>query len=888
MLQEVLLKVFGSRNQRFLRSIAPLIASINEAESVVQAYSDQALGAATATLKSRLSAGETLEALLPEAFALVREASVRTLGLRHFDAQLIGGIVLHRGKITEMGTGEGKTLVATLAAYLNALSGQGVHVVTVNDYLAQRDEAWMRPIYQMLGITTGAVVSNMTFEARKMAYAADVTYGTNNEFGFDYLRDHMAHDPAQQVQRSHAFAIVDEVDSILIDDARTPLIISGEIQEDLSRYAVMNELAVSLKIDQDFSLDEKERLVILTEAGHQHVEAWLDEQGLLNDKGLYDVENIGLLHMLNAVLRGQYCFKKDVDYIVQSDQIVLIDEHTGRATPGRRWSDGLHQAVEVKEGVTIQQENRTLASITLQNYFRLYDKLSGMTGTADTEAYEFQHIYGLEVVQVPTHKPTIRKDESDRLFLNTAGKNRAIIREIKARHQTSQPVLVGTASIQNSEILSELLKSEGISHAVLNAKHHENEAQIIAQAGCLGAVTIATNMAGRGTDIVLGGAMPASDQSDSEAMIEWRANHERVKALGGLHVLGTERHESRRIDDQLRGRAGRQGDPGSTQFYVALEDPLMRIFAGEKVIAFMGKMMEEDETLEQPILTRQIAGAQRKVEGFNFDIRKQLLRFDDVANEQRQLVYHQRQTVLEAHSIQSSIENTIPVVMQAVVDEYIPAESLIDAWDLEGLVALLKASFLLECDVDEWRAHDDLTVESVQSRVLSLAQARYRQQCDQLGAEVIHPLEKSLMLEVLDQQWYEHLTAMDQLREGIHLRSYAQKNPTEEYKRESFQLFKAMLLNIKREVISVLFRVELSEQALTDENKSTPHISSAYAYSETSAIHESASVMSWAEELPINRHVSETAPKPLNKVGRNEPCPCGSGQKYKRCHGRLE
>ncbi len=891
MLQRMLLGVFGSRNQRFLKSIGPMIQAIGQAEAQFKQYSDEDLFSMTATFKARLSAGETLDDLLPEAFAVVREASVRTLGLRHFDEQLMGGVVLHRGKIAEMGTGEGKTLGATLAAYLNALTGNGVHVVTVNGYLAARDEAWMRPIYTALGISTGVVAENMDFTARQRAYAADITYGTNNEFGFDYLRDHMAHTLEHQVQRGHAFVIVDEVDSILIDDARTPLIISGEVQEDLDRYEHINQLALQLELLVDFTIDEKERLVLLTEAGHQKVEKLLAEQGLLSAGGLYDIQNIRLLHTLNAVLRGQHCFKKDIDYIIQEDQIVLIDEHTGRAMAGRRWSDGLHQAVEAKEGVMVQKENRTLASITLQNYFRMYQKLSGMTGTADTEAYEFQQIYGLEVVILPTHKPLIRKDLSDRMFVGRTGKYRAIVKEVQARHQTKQPVLVGTASIENSEYLSKLLTEVKVPHSVLNAKKHGQEAEIIAQAGCLNAVTIATNMAGRGTDIVLGGAQTEAILADQAQLAQWKTQHAAVLALGGLHVLGTERHESRRIDNQLRGRAGRQGDPGSSQFYIALDDHLMRIFAGPKVIDFMRKMMTEDETLERPILTRQIEGAQRKVEGFNFDIRKQLLRFDDVASEQRQLIYHQRQVLLESGDISENIQNMLTLVIQKVVETYIPADSFAEQWDVDELMAVLRSEFSAFCPIDSWQADvSDLTAVDIQSRVLKAVQSQYQQQEIKLTLETIRTLEKGLMLEVVDQHWYDHLTAMEQLREGIHLRGYAQKNPTEEYKRESFELFKQMLFSVKRETLSLLLRAELSSADASVEGLSVEPMGQAQHPSVQPILAgtQSENVIASPEAVfNVSQSVSDQTIHSPDKIGRNQPCPCGSGKKYKRCHGAL-
>lgn len=902
MITTLVKKIFGSRNERILKQLSKNVQTINALEPTMQALSDQQLRAKTDEFRQRLNQGESLDDILPEAFAVVREASRRVLGLRHFDVQLIGGMVLHLGKIAEMRTGEGKTLVATLPAYLNALTGNGVHIITVNDYLARRDAEWKGPVYAFLGLTTGVIVSDLAPNERQAAYAADITYGTNNEFGFDYLRDNMAFSLADKVQCQLNFAIVDEVDSILIDEARTPLIISGASEESSELYQRVNRLIPQLTKREtedgpgDFYLDEKTKQAHLTEEGHQHLEDLLIKDGLLAEgASLYDTSNIILMHHANAALRAHKLFQRDVDYIVQNNQVVIVDEHTGRIMPGRRWSDGLHQAVEAKEGAPIQSENQTLASITFQNYFRQYKKLAGMTGTADTEAYEFQQIYGLEVVVIPTNKPIHRNDATDKVYLTIEEKFNAIITDIKDCVKRGQPVLVGTASIETSEYLSNLLQKDKIPHQVLNAKLHEKEAQIIAEAGRPGTVTIATNMAGRGTDIVLGGSLKAElaalPEHTSEADIarhkaEWQQRHDKVVAAGGLHIIGSERHESRRIDNQLRGRSGRQGDPGSSRFYLSLKDNLMRIFASDRVATIMQKLgMGTGEAIEHPWVTKAIENAQRKVEARNFDIRKQLLEFDDVANEQRKVIYVQRNLLLAASDVSDMITTLRHDVMQSVINEYIPPQSLEEQWDIAGLEQRLEQDFRLSLSLSRWldqEAH--LHEETLRERIIEEATRAYQNKL--VDADTLHQIEKSLMLQTLDTLWKEHLAAMDYLRQGIHLRGYAQKNPKQEYKRESFELFAQMLDQLKYQVISLLSQLEI--QAPTDaemleqqrRQQMPQHLN--YQHADTSAIIEPEVL----DETQLNS-TNEPFVRTMPKTGRNDPCSCGSGKKYKHCHGQL-
>jgi len=905
--RRVLRFFFGSRNERLIRKMRKTVEAINALEPSVSALSDEALTGRTAEFRQRLTDGASLDSLLPEAFAVVREAGKRVLNMRHFDVQLIGGMVLHEGRIAEMRTGEGKTLVATLPAYLNALAGRGVHVVTVNDYLARRDAEWIGRIYRFLGLSVGVVLSGMSGEERQRAYAADITYGTNNEFGFDYLRDNMAFAKEQRVQRDLFYAIVDEVDSILIDEARTPLIISGPTDDRSELYVRINQLIPRLQRQQeedgegDYFVDEKARQVHLTEAGHEHVEQLLAEHDMLAEgDSLYSVHNIQLMHHINAALRAHALFARDVDYVVKDRQVVIVDEFTGRTMPGRRWSEGLHQAVEAKEGVPIQTENQTLASITYQNYFRLFEKLSGMTGTADTEAYEFQQIYGLEVVVIPTHRPMVRKDLGDVVFLTAKEKYTAIVEDIRdclARHQ---PVLVGTASIESSELLSSLLTKAGIQHQVLNAKFHEKEAHIITQAGRPGTVTVATNMAGRGTDIVLGGSLEAelqglgeaADEAARAAVVEgWKKRHDEVLTAGGLHIIGTERHESRRIDNQLRGRSGRQGDPGSSRFYLSLEDNLMRIFASDRVAGLMQKLgMQEGEAIEHPWVTRAIENAQRKVEGRNFDIRKQLLEFDNVANDQRKHVYEQRRDLMEADDISENVKGIRHDVVNEVIDGYIPPQSFHENWNIEGLVATLREDFGMHIAVDEWlKGEEDLSEDEIRSRILREIEDHYAAKEAQVGAEVMRQFERAVMLQVLDGHWKEHLAAMDHLRQGIHLRGYAQKDPKQEYKRESFDMFAKMLQSLMREVVAILCRVEVRARedvdALEEERRREATV-------KQQEVHETA-VSALASEPPPAPAAPRAPPAQApvvrqgEKVGRNDPCPCGSGKKYKHCHGQL-
>ena len=893
MAANVLSKLFGSRNDRLIKRMRGDVARINAFEPSISTLSDEALRVKTAEFKGRIERGETVDTLLHEAFAVAREAAKRALGMRHFDVQLIGGMALHEGKIAEMRTGEGKTLVATLPGYLNALTGKGVHVVTVNDYLARRDAEWMGQVYRFLGMNVGVVIPNMDTEAKREAYAADVTYGTNNEFGFDYLRDNMTFRWEERMQRELHYAIVDEVDSILIDEARTPLIISGPAEDSSELYQKIDAIIPKLKRQPkegepgDYSVDEKQKQAFLTEQGHETAERLLVQAGLLESgSNLYDVANIALLHHLNAALRAHALYQREVDYIIKDGQVIIIDEFTGRMMIGRRWSDGLHQAVEAKEGVSIQNENQTLASITFQNYFRLYQKLSGMTGTADTEAYEFHQIYGLEVMVIPTHKPMVRKDMGDMVFRTAAEKHAAILADIKDCHARGQPALVGTTSIEASEQLAALLKKEKIAHEVLNAKQHEREAQIIAQAGRPGAVTIATNMAGRGTDIVLGGNLDrelkeAGDEAVKREHVraDWQARHDQVIAAGGLHVVGTERHESRRIDNQLRGRSGRQGDPGSTRFYLSLQDNLMRIFGSDRISGLMQKLgMQEGEAIEHPWVTRAIENAQRKVEGHNFDIRKQLLEYDDVANDQRKFIYAERSRLMQAADIFARVREIRAEVVNETITFHIPPESLEEQWDTRGLEEALDRELLLSLHVKRWLDENpDLDEQALRARIVAEADKAYDAKVQTVGEEIMRNLEKVVMLQVLDGQWKDHLAAMDHLRQGIHLRGYAQKNPKEEYKREAFELFAAMLDRIKREAVSILSRVQVQAQEQVEALEASQVRARPLHFE-----HANPNGPAQDEEAEV-----QTVVRSQPKVGRNEPCPCGSGRKYKHCHGKL-
>ena len=906
MLNTIFTKVFGSRNERLVKKMGRSVQQINELEPGLQALSDEELAAKTDEFRKRLADGASLDDLLPEAFACVREASVRTLGLRHFDVQMIGGMVLHRGMISEMKTGEGKTLMATLAVYLNALSGDSVHVVTVNDYLARRDAEWMRPIYSALGMTAGVVIPGMTPSAKRAAYACDVIYATNNELGFDYLRDNMAFSQDQRVQRDQSFAIVDEVDSILIDEARTPLIISGPADETPQLYAHIHKLIPHLKpaekvgedeegdiLQGDFTIDEKQKQVYLTEDGMANVEQLMVKAGLLKeDDSLYNAHNLSLVHHLNAALRASHLFHKDVDYIVKDGEVVIVDEFTGRTLAGRRWSEGLHQAVEAKEGVPIQRENQTLASITFQNYFRLYDKLAGMTGTADTEAYEFQSIYGLEVVVIPTHRPMIRDDKDDLVFLKSEAKYQAIIEDIQDCVKRGQPVLVGTTSIETSELISRKLKKSKIAHEVLNAKQHEREAHIVAQAGRAGSVTIATNMAGRGTDIVLGGnpeadlaLLPenASDEQKSKVRADWQARHDAVIEAGGLHIIGTERHESRRIDNQLRGRSGRQGDPGSSRFFLSLEDNLMRIFASDRMSWMMQRFgMKEDEAIEAGMLNRAIENAQRKVEAHNFDIRKHLLDYDDVANDQRRVVYQQRNDLLDLDDVHDTILDFRQNVFESVVNQFVPPGSIDEQWEITELETALEGEFAISVPLKRWMAEGEIPNEEVLRDHVSQAVTNHFEAREaQIGTEVMRHFEKALMLNVLDQKWKDHLGSMDYLRQGIHLRGYAQRQPMQEYKREAFGMFTGMLESVQHEVVRVLARVRISAEedveAVEPGNRPAAQMSFQHADAPTATGGDQRSAP--GADQPFVREG--------RKVGRNEPCPCGSGKKFKQCHGAL-
>ncbi|MBB5193210.1 preprotein translocase subunit SecA [Silvimonas terrae] len=911
MISNLLKKVFGSRNDRLLKQYGGVVAKINALEPATQALSDEQLRAKTQEFRERVAKGESLDDLLPEAFAVCREGGKRALGMRHFDVQLIGGITLHQGKISEMRTGEGKTLVATLPAYLNALSGNGVHVVTVNDYLAQRDARTMSKLYNFLGLTCGVNLGQMAHDEKQAAYGCDITYGTNNEFGFDYLRDNMVFSTGERVQRKLNYAIVDEVDSILIDEARTPLIISGPADDNTEMYLAMNAVPGQLTRQEeeegegDYWVDEKANTVLLSEAGHEKVEQILTRMGLLPEgDSLYSAQHITLVHHMYAALRAHSLFHRDQNYVVMDDEVIIVDEFTGRLMAGRRWSEGLHQAVEAKEGVEINQENQTLATITLQNYFRMYGKLSGMTGTADTEAYEFQQIYGLETVIIPTNRPMVRQDRQDQVFKTANEKYNAIITDIRDCVSRGQPVLVGTTSIEQSEILSNLLDKVKIPHNVLNAKQHAREAEIVVQAGSPGQVTIATNMAGRGTDIVLGGnaeprirvieADESLDAAGKESAInalkaEWQKVHDQVVAAGGLHIIGTERHESRRIDNQLRGRSGRQGDPGSSRFYLSLEDPLLRIFAGDRVAFVMDKLkMPEGEPIEAGIVSRAIESAQRKVEGRNFDIRKQLLEYDDVANEQRKAIYTQRNELLESTDISETIGAMRDGFFTDLFEQYVPPQAMEEQWDLPGLEKAL-AEFGLTAPVGDWLKQDStLTDEAAKQRVVGLAREAYETKASEAGVDTFRQFERAVLLQHLDQHWREHLSSLDHLRQGIHLRGYAQKNPKQEYKRESFELFSELLTGIKRDVVQIVMSVQVRSQADVDavQPQAVPERALQFHHDDL------ASAVAAGDEEKIKEALSTAAAagavaSPFAGVSRNDPCPCGSGKKFKHCHGQI-
>ena len=916
MLTNIAKKIFGSRNDRLLKQYRKSVAKINALESEMQALSDESLQAKTAEFKQRLADGQTLDDILVEAFAVCREASRRVLGMRHFDVQLIGGMVLHDGKIAEMRTGEGKTLVATLAVYLNALSGKGVHVVTVNDYLASRDAGIMAPLYNFLGLTVGVIIADMQPFDRQNAYGADITYGTNNEFGFDYLRDNMVTDQYDKVQRELNFAVVDEVDSILIDEARTPLIISGQADDNVQLYQIMDAIPAQLVRQEteegegDYWVDEKAHQVILSEAGHEHAEQILTQMGLLQENdSLYSAANIALMHHLMAALRAHSLFHKDQHYVIQDGEIVIVDEFTGRLMSGRRWSEGLHQAVEAKEGVEIKRENQTLASITFQNYFRLYTKLSGMTGTADTEAFEFQSIYNLETVIIPTNRPVQRKDFNDQIFRSAEEKFEAVVKDIQECHKRGQPVLVGTTSIENSELVSKLLHQAGLPHNVLNAKEHEREALIVAQAGKVGAITVATNMAGRGTDIVLGGSLKhqidaiRADEtlSDEEKQAQisalengWQAEHDRVVAAGGLHIVGTERHESRRIDNQLRGRAGRQGDPGSSRFYLSFEDPLLRLFALDRAAAILNRLApERGVAIEHGLLTRQIEGAQRKVEGRNFDMRKQVLEYDDVANDQRKVIYHQRNEILNNQDVSDLTKDIREEVISDLVDLHIPPDSMEEQWDIPALEHQLEAEFRLSADIRSWlEADNTLDGQDIKERLIDRIETEYAEKTELVGKKPMADFERNVMLQVIDTQWREHLAAMDYLRQGIHLRSYAQKNPKQEYKREAFAMFENLWRGIKQNIASLLVSVQIERNTVPEEmEERTPtdiHATHSGAPDMEELLGESQTDLVTEAFDPTGNNFSlETLAEEGRIVHRNELCPCGSGLKYKQCHGKL-
>ncbi len=910
MISGLLKKIFGSRNDRLIRQYSQTVRRINALEAGMQALSDEQLAAKTDEFRQRNANGETLDALLPEAFAVVREAGRRVLGMRHFDVQLIGGMVLHDGKIAEMRTGEGKTLMATLPAYLNAISGKGVHIVTVNDYLASRDAEWMGRLHRFLGLSVGVNLSQMPHAQKQAAFAADITYGTNNEFGFDYLRDNMVYTAAERVMRGQNFAIVDEVDSILIDEARTPLIISGQADDHTENYLRMNAVPPLLERGEaaksmddrdtgDYTVDLKTHTVLLTEAGHEKAEQVLTRLGMLPEGGsLYEPANILLMHHLYAALRAHNLFHRDQHYVVQNGEVVIVDEFTGRLMVGRRWSEGLHQAVEAKEGVSIQAENQTLASITFQNYFRLYKKLSGMTGTADTEAYEFQQIYGLETVVIPTNRPMVRKDENDQIYRTAKEKHKAIVADIRDCHERGQPVLVGTTSIENSELLSGLLDAERLPHQVLNAKQHAREAEIVAQAGRPGVITIATNMAGRGTDIVLGGNVEKQisllrddtgmGDADRDAQItvlrdEWQSLHDKVVSAGGLHIIGSERHESRRIDNQLRGRAGRQGDPGSSRFYLSLDDPLLKIFAGDRLNTIMVRLkMPEDEAIEHPMVSRSLESAQRKVEQRNFDIRKQLLEYDDVANDQRKVIYQQRNELLDS----DDITETIKAMRQGLVHDtfrgFVPMDSVEEQWDLVGLENALAGDLQIRLPVAQWvKDEPQLTDSELLNRILDAADARYGEKTVAVDAAAWHGFERNVMLQNLDVHWREHLAALDHLRQGIHLRGYAQKNPKQEYKREAFELFESLLQAVRNETTRLLMNVEVRTESQIEAAEAPPALENVqYRHAEYG---EEEAAAADDAEAPKAQPLVNHGPK----IGRNDPCPCGSGKKYKHCHGRL-
>ncbi|GAA0397982.1 preprotein translocase subunit SecA [Cocleimonas flava] len=913
MFGKVTKKLFGSRNDRLVKAYTKntkIIAGLDEEYS---ALTDEQLQAKTQDFRNRLKEGATLDELLPEAFATVREAGKRTMNMRHYDVQMIGGMVLNEGKICEMRTGEGKTLVATLAAYLNALPGKGVHVITVNDYLARRDAEWMAKLYGFLGLSTGIIVNGMDQAQRQQAYQCDITYGTNNEFGFDYLRDNMAHHKEERVQRELNFAIVDEVDSILIDEARTPLIISGAAEDSSELYAAINKIVPNLKrqegedeenitVPGDFTVDEKGKQIFLTDDGHEIAEKLLQEAGILPEgQGLYDSSSISVLHHFNAALRAHNLFQKNVDYIVTDNEIVIVDEFTGRTMPGRRWSEGLHQAVEAKEGVHINAENQTMASITFQNYFRLYDKLSGMTGTADTEAFELQEIYGLEVVVIPGNKPLAREDGNDLVYMSEEEKYQAIAEEIEYCQKKGQPVLVGTASIETSEVLSRLLNEKGIKHEVLNAKQHEREANIIENAGQPGALTIATNMAGRGTDIVLGGSLDADlrelgeDATEAQkeaAKAEWQKRHDAVITAGGLHIIGTERHESRRIDNQLRGRAARQGDPGSSRFFLSLEDNLMRIFASDRVKAIMQRLgMEKGQAIEAKMVSKSIENAQRKVEGHNFDIRKNLLEYDDVANDQRKVIYEQRAELLEAADVEESIASFIEDVVESTIDQYIPRQSIVEQWDIPGLTKHLKEEMSVDLDIQGWLDSDDeLHEETLREKILQSIQGMIKIKEDLISSERMRELERDVMLHVVDTHWKEHLASMDYLRQSVGLRGYAQKNPKQEYKREAYEMFEELLGKIKTDVVTFLTRLEITVpedlEALEEEQKllqEQEEVDLDFVHADAESALGSSDP---ATDLPPPEAMKPFK-RDVEKVGRNDPCPCGSGKKYKQCHGKL-
>ena len=910
MINSLLRKVVGSKNDREVKRMSRLVERINVLESELESLDDAALRARTEEFRGRLEAGEALDGLLSEAFATVREAGKRVMGMRHFDVQMIGGMTLNSGRIAEMKTGEGKTLVATLAVYLNALPGKGVHVVTVNDYLASRDAEWMRPLYEFLGLSVGVIRAGQSGEEKREAYACDITYGTNNEFGFDYLRDNMAFSLEDKVQRGLHYAIVDEVDSILIDEARTPLIISGAVDENTELYQVVDRLATQLTACEDpedpasgdFLLDEKHKQVEVTETGHHRVEELMRGEGLLGEEdSLYAAQNLNLLQHMHSALRARHLYHRDVDYIVAEGQVVIVDEHTGRTMPGRRWSEGLHQAVEAKEGVPVQRESQTLASTTFQNYFRLYEKLAGMTGTADTEAFEFRQIYGLDVVVIPTNKPLIRRDLNDLVYLTAEEKFEAIIKDVQAETEAGRPVLVGTASIETSEYLAGLMKQAGIAFSVLNAKQHQSEAEIIAQAGRPGAVTIATNMAGRGTDIMLGGNWEAEaarlDNPSPEQLerlkAEWQERHDAVLAAGGLHVIGSERHESRRIDNQLRGRAGRQGDPGSTRFFLSLEDSLMRLFGSDRVQRMMKALgLEHGEAIEHKMVSNAVERAQKKVESRNFDIRKQLLEYDDVANDQRRVIYEQRNEILAAEEVAEAVAGIREEVLELAISDYVPPQSLPEQWDLPGLEDHLRAEFNLEAPVVQWAEEDNrFHEEQLRERLHALHREAYEEKVEQAGEALMRRFEKQVMLQVLDTRWKEHLQSMDHLRRGIHLRGYAQKNPKQEYKRESFELFQTLLANIKSDVTRILSHVqvrrpeeveELEQQrreALEREKAAADSRHDAPEAADEGAADAEAPLPPGADGRPRRREGP--------KVGRNDPCPCGSGKKYKQCCGKL-